>query len=117
MICRHGIIWISARRKGGGIVVVAEQKVPHRIAGPAISRCVGATTTILADRVVIKTELTEKVVGKIPLLHPATIVETHRDSVPAVSHRKRIGKFPRWYVTGGNVIALTAERRAIDPLK
>jgi len=57
-----------------------------------------------------------EVIGKITPLYPPAIIEAHRDGVPTVSHRKRIGKFPRRYIARGDVIALAAEGRAGEPL-
>ena len=98
-------------------MIVAEQEIGHGIAGPAVPGCVGTAAAVRSNRVVVKAELTEEVVGKISLLHPAAIVEAHRNGVPAMSHRKRISKFPGRYVTGRNVIALTAEGRSVYALK
>src|ERR1700730_4217315 len=70
------------------IVIITEQEVGYGITGAAVPSWVGATATVREDRIVIKGELTEEVVGKVSLLYPAAIVEAHRKGVPAMSHRK-----------------------------
>ncbi len=87
-IARHSRRAERTRLKGRGIVVIAKQEVSHGIAGAAVPGCIRTAATVRLDRVVIKTELAEEVIGKVSLLHPATIVEAHRDGVPAVSHRE-----------------------------